>query len=388
MFMPTEFLSLTRDARGYWGVSWYDAAGKRHHRTFGRRERPARTRFSKFYAQWRRDWHTRNPDDEGPITVRRGWELFAKHAARHYRHGDGTPTGEALNFQHAVRELLALFGDLRADRFGPKGLRQVQAAMIQAYLSVNTINARIRKIRHLFRWLVVEELIPANVWHGLQSVPALQPGRTKARVNVPVKPVPEAHVFAVANHSETPATLAAMIRIQFLTGMRPAEVCRMRPIDVETSAKVWQYRPTTHKSAHRQRERVVMLGPRAQAELKPFLSRDLEAFCFSPAEAVGQRHASKRTHRHQPNPDPQTTRRVGECYRPAAYARAIKYRCQDLDIPHWSPNQLRHNAATRIRQAFGLDVAQVVLGHARADITQIYAARDLDRAVAAMERVG
>lgn len=40
------------------------------------------------------------------------------------------------------------------------------------------------------------------------------------------------------------------------------------------------------------------------------------------------------------------------------------------------PNQLRHNAATMIRREHGIEAAQLALGHARADVTQIYAARD------------
>ena len=35
----------------------------------------------------------------------------------------------------------------------------------------------------------------------------------------------------------------------------------------------------------------------------------------------------------------------------------------------WSPNRLRHSAATAIRQRFGLEAAQVPLGHASADVT-------------------
>ena len=52
------------------------------------------------------------------------------------------------------------------------------------------------------------------------------------------------------------------------------------------------------------------------------------------------------------------------------------------------PHQLRHNAATRLRKEFGLDVAQVVLGHKRLEVTQVYAERDLDRARDVMSLVG
>jgi integrase len=42
----------------------------------------------------------------------------------------------------------------------------------------------------------------------------------------------------------------------------------------------------------------------------------------------------------------------------------------------WHPNQLRHTRATLVRSQFGLEAAQVYLGHVRADVTQVYAERD------------
>ena len=52
----------------------------------------------------------------------------------------------------------------------------------------------------------------------------------------------------------------------------------------------------------------------------------------------------------------------------------------------WHPNQLRHTAATLIRARFGLEAAQAVLGHASADMTQVYAERDLAKAAEVMRR--
>jgi integrase len=57
-------------------------------------------------------------------------------------------------------------------------------------------------------------------------------------------------------------------------------------------------------------------------------------------------------------------------------------------LPRWSPNRLRHSTATAIRKLFGLEAAQVTLGHAQADVTQVYAQRDLKLAVEVMRRIG
>jgi site-specific recombinase XerC len=97
-------------------------------------------------------------------------------------------------------------------------------------------------------------------------------------------------------------------------------------------------------------------------------------------------------------------RKPGERYDTNSYRRAI-HRAVDLAnrqrqkdaaeagaepqlLPRWSPNRLRHSAATAIRKLFGLEAAQVTLGHAQADVTQVYAERDLSLAVEVMRKIG
>lgn len=57
-------------------------------------------------------------------------------------------------------------------------------------------------------------------------------------------------------------------------------------------------------------------------------------------------------------------------------------------LAHWHPNQLRHSMGTDVRQHFGLEAAQCILGHAKADTTQIYAERDLRLAVEVARKIG
>jgi integrase len=54
----------------------------------------------------------------------------------------------------------------------------------------------------------------------------------------------------------------------------------------------------------------------------------------------------------------------------------------------WSPNQIRHTRGTEIRKLYGLEAAQVILGHASADVTQIYAERDADKARDIVRQIG
>jgi integrase len=62
--------------------------------------------------------------------------------------------------------------------------------------------------------------------------------------------------------------------------------------------------------------------------------------------------------------------------------------CERARIPVWSPNQLRHAAATRLRELHGIEAAQVVLGHARPDTTLIYTSTARARAIEAIRNVG
>ena len=104
----------------------------------------------------------------------------------------------------------------------------------------------------------------------------------------------------------------------------------------------------------------------------------------------------------------------GDRYGVDAYRRAIARAC-DMAFPHpalseipkvrlaaeqstelkkwqtdhrWAPNQLRHSAATEIRRQFGLEAAQIVLGHSKADVTQVYAERDLAKGIEIARRIG
>ncbi len=55
---------------------------------------------------------------------------------------------------------------------------------------------------------------------------------------------------------------------------------------------------------------------------------------------------------------------------------------------HWSPNQLRHTAATEIRKRHGLEAAQVILGHSQLGVTQVYAERDIAKGTEVARLIG
>jgi integrase len=231
------------------------------------------------------------------------------------------------------------------------------------------------------------------VLQALKAIKGLKRGRTEAKEGKKVLPVAEAWVDAVEPFVSR--QIWAMIQLQRYTGMRPTEVCVMRSIDVNTTGKLWEYRPIENKMEHHDRQRIVQLGPRAQRVLAGWLRTDVEAFIFSPREAMEEYWRQARAERKSPVQPSQKSRKKtrpkrtpGDRYTYHSYSRAIRTACVRAGTPHWAPNQLRHLLGTMVRKEMGLEASQCVLGHARADVTQVYAERDTELARAAMERLG
>lgn len=320
---------------------------------------------------------------------------FWKYARNHYRRADGTPTGTAENFKPGLTLLRQSYGHTDAEDFGPIALKAIRQRMIDAGQSRRYINDSIDRIRKVFRWAASEEKISIEVYQRLATVERLAKGRTQARESTGVRPVEDSVVVATIEH--LPKVVADMVQFQRLTGCRPQDVYNLRPREVEATGDVWLYRPGTYKTEHHGRERVVYVGPKAQDILRPYLLRADDAYCFSPADSERKRrkeqHEVRKTplsHGNRPgtNRKRKPKRSAGHKYTKDSYNRAVQRACDKAAVERWSPNRLRHSAGTEIRKRYGLEAAQVILGHASADVTQVYAERDLQKAVEIMREVG
>ena len=106
-----------------------------------------------------------------------------------------------------------------------------------------------------------------------------------------IKPVALDHVEAALPFMPRP--VAAMVRLQMLTGCRTGEILVMRGCDLTPGESIWEYRPSAHKNAWRGHQRVIPLGPRAQAVVREFLKPDPESYLFSPRDVVAEFHARR-----------------------------------------------------------------------------------------------
>jgi integrase len=338
---------------------------------------------------------------------------------------DGEPTSEQDTIRQALRFVRQLYGHSVAERFGPLALKAIRQAMIDhpmmrrirtrnaqtgevqteqrvlhRGLARRFINKQIARIKRMFAWAVEEELLPVTVHQALLCVKGLKKGKSQAREKAPIRPVPDPFVEAVQPY--LPPTIWTMIQVQRLSGGRPQDIVQMRAIDIDTTSPIWEYRPARYKTQHHHddiefdRQRIVFLGPRAQALLKPYFTLNVTDYLFSPIRSEQARNDNRRQHRRSPMTPSHSKRKargrkrapLRAHYDVASYRRAIRRACIKAGIPIWSPLQLRHSRGTEIRKCYGLEASQAVLGHSELGVTQIYAEVDHDTARRVMAEIG
>lgn len=334
---------------------------------------------------------------------------YLDHCQEYYR-----ASNEYSNIKAALGELRWQH-DRYIEEFGAAMYKEVREALIsRPGVTRSFVNRRMQVIRSWVKWCVGEELIDANVHVAIQCIAPIKKGRTSLLETEPVKPVSEAEIAATIKH--LPPVVADMVRLQRLLGCRPGEIVRLTPGMVCREGDVWEIALAEHKTSHHDKSRTIYVGPMAQAILTPYLDRGADVHCFSPAVAEDQRHAiaeaQRTTPRNQGNRRGYSQRsRIRKSarvlcarYTSGTYARAILYACRAAwpaprgSTPdevkawqaahHWSPNQLRHAAGTELRRKAGIEAAQVILGHSEITVTQIYAERDRDLAIATARKYG
>lgn len=286
-----------------------------------------------------------------------GFLTFAKT----YYCKNGKVTDEYDCIKSAVKPLIALYGTEQIHQvngqggFGPLKLKAVRQSMIDGKtMCRGYINKSIGRIRRCFRWGVSEELVQPEVLLRLESLGPLLAGRCDAVDHPTRRPVPEEHIAQV--RLEVKEVTRDILDLILLSGARPGELTMLKNEMIDRSGEIWLAKLADHKTVHHGKERVLVFGPRAQLILRKYVSDRPHAKLFGIARATVGNH--------------------------------VTAACDKLKLPRWSPHWLRHNAGSRLREEFGLDVAQVMLGHSKASMTELYAHLNLKKAVAVARDAG
>ncbi len=387
---PTPPRPTSHHGRLCWETRWRGAkdpkTGKRPRyakRWFVPTEREAKALFKAWLRRWQQNDNVQDPRQSfGVLTIT---ELAAEYLA--YAEGVYRKRGKCTSYVHNIRSalqaLVDIYGGQPAAELTPVKLAKVRDSMIRGTgnrcLARQTVNKRLDCIRHGYKWAVEKGLVPALVWQGLLAVSRLRKGRSAAHEGRRIAPIHWTVVKQTLGHLS--AVVASMVQVQWHTGMRPDEVCMVRFCDIEQGNDVWLYRPQDPKLDHLEKsmERIIAIGPQAQAIIRPYLNCELQAFLFRPTEGSGR-----------------NLRSYGDHYTSGSYRRAVHRACDrafrapeplcqadsesvrewrqrlskaeraellDWQKAHrWSPNQLRHAKATDLRKKYGLERTREVLG--------------------------
>lgn len=307
--------------------------------------------------------------------------------AESYYSANGRPSAEHGEMVRSLKVLADLYGGSLGRDAGPRWVTTLQAYFTKQKYSRNYVNKQVSRIKRFFRWCCSRELLPPELYHKLACVESLKKGRSQARETSPVEPVPIDHVIAVLPFLSP--VVADMVQVQFLCGMRPQDICRLRPSSIEKLSGVWLCRPAEHKNAWRGQSLTKAIPVAAQAILAKYIDRHPDVYCFDPHEAESHRIAELRKKRKTPvQPSQQKrnrgrrTKQIRDHYDTTTYCRAVqrgiwKAKKSGASMPLWSPNQLRHSIATVIAGSLGDGAAQRWLGHSSPDTIAIYAAREV-----------
>ncbi len=259
------------------------------------------------------------------------------------------PNNELLNCAAAFKPLLMLYADMPAEQLTPVRLRAVQLLLIQnGTNSCRTINAKIARVRRLWKWAAARMLVPPSCLEGLRAVEPVRP--PQAPTHPPVQPIPVETVEAVipfmADRQRGTNVPGIIVSLLLLTGMRPGEACRMKGEEIDRSYNLWLYRPAEWKGTWQERERVVPLGPRTQLLLTPLL-----------------------------RPGPLFCTKRGRQFSVDSLGQSLRRACGRAGVPNFSANRIRHTAATMADSRCDLQTASDLLGHMELRTTARYVGR-------------
>jgi integrase len=303
--------------------------------------------------------------------------------ARWLRHARGyySERGrEAEQYALACRPLDRLFGATPAASFDADCLRRLQQALLdgtwmdardraapnapkQRGYCRRVVNARVKRVRTIWRWGEEAKLVPPGAWEALRAVKPVLSNRPGARDRPRARTTTLAEVKRVARGLT--AVLRAMLLVQWWTGMRSGEVRAMCAGDVDAETR--SYVPRQHKTDYLGHSRRVELGPRAWAVLRPWLAL---------AAARG------------PDAPVFPSTRGGGHYTRTGYAHSVRVAALAAGLPHFRAYLCRGATRMRVSKSAGDEAARSVLGQKSLDVALSYGTLDESLAREAAARLG
>lgn len=295
---------------------------------------------------------------------------FLDHARSFYPNPE-----ERKSTYQAIKRICVAFSKVHggeyATDFGPLKLKDYQQHLVDDGCARSYVNKQVGIVKQMFKWGVSEELVDVAVYQAVATVAGLRKGRTTAPDRAARKPVEWSDVEVTLPF--LPPTIKTMVLVQWHTGCRSDSLCNATPEQFRIDDGVLLWNPK-HKTDYLGKEVIIPIGPQCRELLDPLLDRAPDAFLFNPRDG---RNGSNWRYRDQYDAGSyrQAVRRAQAEAVADAAEKGIK-----LEFTAWTPHQMRHSKGTLIRKRYGIEAARIMLGHASADVTAIYAERDLELA--------
>ena len=259
--------------------------------------------------------------------------------------------------RHIENEIKPAFKNMAANEVTPAQIVQlIDSKARQAPIAANRVLATVSK---LFKWAKSRQSIETNPALGIEK-----PGKEKQRDRVLSEHEIRAfwewtdlEDFSVASNNLGDTT-KYIFQLLLLTGQRPGEVCQISKDQIDRDARVWTIPKEVHKS---NRAHLVPLSDQVMAIL----------------DRVDE--INSRSVRRSERPEYFLSPRKAASVLPNTLNNKIRRRGDLLDIPHWTPHDLRRTAATNISgrvlqgdQKSKRFIVARVLGHTDSEVTGVY----------------
>jgi integrase len=312
--------------------------------------------YAKLISEKAGDGAGSSPSADPSLSVSGLVALWKEWAIYYYR--DSPSTVESHLF--AFKRLLLSHADEPASSFSRTKLVSLRKKMIADGMARSSVNEYVKRVKRLFSWAVDEDrrLVPDSVASSLALLKGLKENRSEARETEDVGPVGVDLVEKTL--TKLSGEVVSLVRVHLLTGARPGELCRLEWPMIEKGEDVWKVDLKKHKTRVYGKRRFLFFGERAREEMEKLPHPRRFVFLS----------------------------RRGRPFEVESYRKLVEEACKKAGVNHWHPNQLRHTYATEVRRRFGLEAAQVSLGHSSAKTTEIYAERDMALAEKVAKEMG
>ena len=185
--LTTSYVPHKQSGRGR--AVWYDATGTRQQKLLPGLFNSPESLTAKARLELElitSPTTTATPVDPATLSVAEVLAAYLDFAHRHYRGPDGNPSDQVRHVKTVIRHVRELYGESPATSFGPMALKVVRQKFVELKWSRKSVNARVERVRRIFKWAVAEELVSPLIYQALSAVAGLQRGRTTARETEPI----------------------------------------------------------------------------------------------------------------------------------------------------------------------------------------------------------